>query len=198
METGKPEIISEDKQIERLLSNAFGGPPLIFRVSHNTRKYEISTLVVPGRPEPELCSLATIGLWRTPLTGPNATETSRLELTSLFEVSREGAREVLAAAAFKIMRTHKFVSAGTVFMNCLHDWYPKSTVPHIYFVDANFWSFPNLQPIRMGALHIQFLQTIPITESECQFVQEHGSPALESRLLGSSTNIWDLKRAPCI
>ena len=198
MDTAKPEIVSEDKQIERLLANAFSGPPLLFRVAHNTRKYEVTTLVVPGKPEPELCSLATIGLWRTPLTGPKVAETSRLELAAIFEASREGAREVLAAAAFKIMRTQKYLTAGAVFVNCVHDWYPKATVPHIYFVKANLWSFPQLQPLRMGALQIQFLQAIPITETEYLYVQEHGGQALEARLLGASANIWDLKRNACI
>lgn len=198
MDPGKPEIVSEDKQIERLLADAFGGPPQLFRVFHNTRKYEVDVLAVPQSPEPDLCSLGTIGLWRTTLIGPKIPETSRIELTGIFEVTREGAREVLAAAAFRIMRTQKPVPSGSIFLNCLHDWYPKATVPHLFFVPANLWSFPHLQPTRMGALQIQFLQAIPVTESEYLFAQEHGAQALEAKLLGASTNIADLKRNACL
>lgn len=198
MDLSRPEIVSEDKQIERLLAAAFDGDPQIFRVFHITRKYEVDILAVPQSPEPDLCSLGTIGLWRTTLLGPKIPDTSRIELTGIFEINREGAREVLAAAAFRIMRTQKPVPSGSVFLNCLHDWYPKATVPHLFFVPANLWSFPHLQPTKMGPLQIQFLQAIPITESENQFIQDHGAQALEAKLLGASTNIADLKRNACL
>ena len=198
METNKPEIVSEDKHIERLLANAFGGPPTLQRISHVARKYETTVLSVSGHPEPELSSHATIGLWRTPLTALKIPETQRLELVGIFETNKEGCREVLASAAFRIMRTKKYLSSGNVIQDCLHEWYPKASVPHLYFVDAIHWSFPQLKPAAMGPLTIRFLQAIPIAESEYQFLQEHGSRALESKLLGSSAHIWDLKRQPAI
>ena len=198
MDPVKPEVVSEDKQIERLLAGAFAGVPLHFRVLHNTRKYEVEVIVVPGKPEEELCSLGTVGLWRTPLHGTNSNDSQRIELVSIFEASREGAREVLAAAAFKIMRTQKSVPPGTVFVNCLHDWYPKANVPHLYFVDANLWSFPQLVPTMLGNLQVRFVEALPITEAEYQFVLEHGGHALEAKLLGAASNLWDLKRNSCL
>jgi len=198
MDPVKPEIVSEDKQIEHLLANAFGGSPLRFRVVHNTRKYEVDVLAMPGKPEAELCCLGTIGLWRTNLQGPKTSESQRVELVSIFEASREGAREVLAVAAFKVMRTQRKLSAGTVFVNCLHDWYPQATIRHLYFVDANLWSFPQLVPATMGSLQICFVEALPITESEYQYVQERGGEALEANLLGASANLWDLKQNACL
>ncbi len=198
METNRPEIVSEDRHIERLLANAFGGTPSLQRISHVTRKYETTVLSVPGHPEPELSCLATIGLWRTPLTAPRVLETQRLELIGIFESAKEGCLEVLAAAAFRVMRTQKYLSPGNVIQDCIHEWYPKASVPHLYFVDAAHWSFPQLKPAVMGALTIRFLQALPIAESEYQFLQEHGSRALEAKLLGGSANLWDLKRPPSI
>ncbi len=198
VDPAKPEIVSEDSQIERLLVEAFDGLPRRFGVVHNTRKYEVEVLAVPGSPEPQLCSLGTIGLWQTSHEAGNFPDNARLEITGIFEVSREGAREILAAAAFRIMRTHKPASTGTVFLNCLHDWYPKATVPHLLFVPANLWSFPHLQPTMMGRLQILFLQAIPITEAENQFQQEHGTQALEAKLLGASAAVWDLKRSSVV
>ncbi len=198
MESTKPEIVSEDKHIERLLADAFGGPPTLQRVHHVTRKYETTLLSVSGHPEPELSSLATIGLWRTPLPSPKVLETQRLELVGIFETNKEGCRQVLAAAAFRVMRTKKYLTHGNTIQDCLHEWYPKASVPHLYFVDAAQWSFPQLKPSVMGALTIRFLEAIPIAESEFQFLQEHGSRALESKLLGASATLWDLKRSPAI
>jgi hypothetical protein len=177
-----------------LLANAFGGPPTLQRISHVTRKYETTVLSVPGHPEPELSSLATIGLWRTPLTAPKVLETQRLELVGIFDSAKEGCLEVLAAAAFRIMRTKKYLTPGNVIQDCLHEWYPKASVPHLYFVDASQWSFPQLKPAVMGTLTIRFLEALPITEAEYQFLQEHGSRALEAKLLGASSRLWDLKR----
>ena len=194
MELNRPEIVSEDKHIERLLANAFGGPPNLQRISHVTRKYETTVLSVPGHPEPELSSLATIGLWRTPLTAPKVLETQRLELVGIFDSAKEGCLEVLAAAAFRIMRTKKYLTPGNVIQDCLHEWYPKASVPHLYFVDASQWSFPQLKPAVMGALTIRFLEALPIAEAEYQFLQEHGTRALEAKLLGASARLWDLKR----
>lgn len=203
MQQGKPELASTDAQIERLLATAFAGIPSNvpsdrYRIGHHTRKYEVEVLATPGMPEPQLSCLGTLGLWRTPLTSTQVTNTPRIELVGIFETSREGTRDALAAAAFKIMRTQKAVHSGQVFLNCMHDWYPKATVPHFFFVPANLWNFPHLQATQLGGLQIQFLQAIPITESEYQFQQEHGIQGLEARLLGASTPIWDLKRSACV
>lgn len=198
MDSNKPEIVSEDKHIERLLVEAFGGPPTLQRLHHVTRKYETTVLSVSGHPEPELSALATIGLWRTPLPSPKVAETQRLELVGIFETRKEGCREVLAAAAFRVMRTKKFLTKGSIIQDGLHEWYPKASVPHLYFVDAAHWSFPQLKPSIMGPLTIHFLEAIPIAESEYQFLMEHGSRALESKLLAASANLWDLKRPPAI
>jgi len=198
METGKPEIVSEDKQIERLLENTFAGLAVTQRLVHQTRKYEVSILSVAGRPEPELSTLATIGLWRTLLTGPKTVDTSRLELVGIFESAKDGCREILATAAYKIMRTHKQLVPGSAFQDCVHDWYPKANVPHLYFVEAAKWSFPRLRPSQMGNLNIHFLQALPITQSEFEYLQEHGNRALESKFLAAAVNHWDFKRKACV
>jgi hypothetical protein len=198
MESKKPEIVSEDKHIERLLADAFAGEPVHQRILHVTRKYEVTIVDVAGHPEPELSSFATLGLWRTPLTGPKITETERLELVGIFESNKEGCREVLASAAFRTMRTQKYIHPGSVLQDCVHEWYPKASVPHLYFVEASTWTFPQLKPAMMGKLRIHFLEALPISDAEYQYVEEHGGRALEARLLGASASLWDLKRPSAV
>jgi hypothetical protein len=159
-----------------------------------TRKFEIGLLVAAGRPELELSSLVTVGLWQTGLSGVR----ERLELAGIFASAQEGCREVLAAAAFKVMRTHQALRHGTVLVNCLHDWYPKANVPHLYFVQADQWSFPQLQTMQLGHLRVKFLEALPITEAEKEFVEQKGGAMLESLLLGAAANLWDLRRASVV
>ncbi len=194
MEPQRPEIVSEDRHLERLLAEAFGGVPDVYTAVHHTRKYEVPVLSVHRRPEPELSSLATLGLWRTPLVGLRKGESFRIELVGISETAREGCREVLASAAFRVMRTHQVILPGTVLLNCLHDWYPKASVPHLYFVEARRWSFPTLHPAKMGSLEVHFLEALPVTEEEAQHVASYGGQALEAKLLGASANLWDLRR----
>lgn len=190
--------MSESQQILEAVESGFGGKALEFQVIHVSRKFEITTLIVPGKPEPELCSISTSGLWHTQGNILYPGTPTRYELTGVFEINREGAREIVAAAAFKIMRTQRLPRPGQVFLNIVHEWYPKASVPHVYITEAHEWTFPALQPFRLGPVQVKFLQIIPITDSEAQLVEEQGGTTLEEHLLGAATSIWDLRRSPCL
>lgn len=198
MEEARPEIVSEDRTLEKAIEKAFGAAGTLYTVVHHTRKFEVPVMTVKGKPERELSSLATVGLWRTPVSGGKLKENQRIELVGVFETAREGCREALAAAAFRVMRTGKAFGPGTVLLNCLHDWYPKATVPHFYFVQAQRWGFAQLQPVKMGALEVVFLEVLPVTEGEVNLLNELGPGALESKLLGASVSLWDLKRPSAV
>jgi hypothetical protein len=181
-------------ELTRRITATLGGKCGRYVLADRTRKFEIGMIAAPGKPEAELTSLVTVGLSQTVLTGT----AQRLELAGIFPTDKEGCREVLAAAAFKVMRTHQAIQPGTVQLNCLHDWYPKANVPHLYFVEAEHWNFPQLQPIDMGSFTVKFLQALPITEAEKELVEQQGGMGLESLLLGAAANLWDLRRASVV
>lgn len=180
--------------LSRQISLALGSACDHYTLADRTRKFEIGLLAAVGRPEAELSSLVTLGLWQTALTGT----LERMELAGIFASDKQGCREVLAAAAFKTMRTHQAIRHGTILVNCLHDWYPKASVPHLYFVPAELWSFPQLRPIVLGDITVKFLEALPITEAEKALVEEKGGPMLEGLLLGAAANLWDLRRASVV
>ena len=198
MDNIKPEIVSEDGLIERALTHAFAGPTLLHPHLDQTRKFEIKVLSAHNRPEYGQTSLATIGLWRTPLVAHNNNHPSRLELFGFFPASKEGCIDILSSAAFRLMRTHEAIEPGTVFLDYIHPWYPKATVAHLYFTEPNRLHQIDLDEIRMGNLMVRFLEIIPITPEEHDYLLQQGADALESALLGSAFDLSDLKRSSAI
>ncbi len=198
MSYGKPEVVSEDKQVVRKVSGAFGGTVSIERHLDATRKFEVSILCAPDRPISGINSYSTVGLWRTALEAlPNHTPV-RLEIVAAFPSDKEGFREILASAAFRIMRTRRHAAAGHVFADYVREWYPKSTVPHLFFTVPSTWEEDALDDMTMGNLELQFLQILPITQGEYEFLMEHGEDALEMRLIGAAVDFYDLKRKSAV
>ena len=198
MDNLKPAIISEDRQIERTLAQTFAGPITLHTRTDNTRKFEVSILSAHNRPAQGLVYLGTIGLWRTPLLSHKNSRPSRLELFGIFAASKDGCLDILASAAFRVMRTHEQIDAGTVFLDYVHPWYPKATVAHLYFADPGRLHAIPLDEIRMGNLSVRFLELIPITPSEHDYLLQHGADALEGALLGGAADLSDLKRNPAV
>lgn len=198
MTNGKPEVVSEDKQIARKVALAFGSQTTTERHLDSTRKLEISILCVSNCPIPGVNSYSTVGLWRTSLEhGPDALPV-RLELVAAFPAEKDGFREVLAAAAFRIMRTRKAAAPGHVFPDYVHEWYPKATVPHLFFSVPSSWEEDALSEVQMGNLEVQFLQILPISQPEYDFLLEHGEDALELKFIAGAVDFYDLKRKSAI
>ncbi len=198
MDHSKPEIVSEDGLIERALTHAFTGPTTLYPHSDQTRKFEIKILSAFNRPEHGQISLGTIGLWRTPLIPHKNAAPTRLELFGIFAAGKEGCIDILSSAAFRIMRTHESIEPGTVFLDYIHPWYPKATVAHLYFAKPGNLHTIQLDEIRMGNLNVRFLEVIPITPTEHDYLLKHGADALEGALLGSAVDLSDLKRNPAV
>ena len=198
MDNLKPEIISEDRQIERALAHAITGPNTHHTSTDSTRKFKVFILGSPHRPTQGLVSLGTMGLWRTPLLSHNNSRPHRLEFFGIFAANKDGCLDILASAAFRVMRTHEQIDTGTVFVDYVHTWYPKATVSHLYFAEPGSLHPMQLDEIRMGNLSVRFLEVIPITPSEHIFLLKHGPSELEGALLGSAADLSDLKRNPAV
>ena len=194
MDNFKPEIVSEDGQIERTLIQAFAGPATLHTHAHNTKKFEISILSVYNRPANGLACLGTIGLWRTSLLSHQDSHPARLELFGIFAADKVGCRDMLASAAFRVMRTREHIDPGTVFLDYVHAWYPKATAAHLYFAEPGRLHAIQFDEIRMGNLGVRFLELIPITPSEHDYLLQHGADALEAALLVGAADLTDLKR----
>ena len=198
MPNGKPEVVSEDKQITRKVAVAFGGQTTTERHLDSTRKLEISILCASNCPSPGVNSYSTIGLWRTSLEHAIDAVPVRLELVAAFPADKEGFREVLAAAAFRIVRTRKAAAPGHVFADYVHEWYPKATVPHLFFSVPSSWEEDALNEVRVGSLEVQFLQILPISQTEYDFLLEHGEDSLELKFIDQAVDFYDLKRKSAI
>lgn len=198
MSTGKPEVVSEDKQVVRKVSAAFGGTQSIERHLDLTRKFEISILCAPDRPIHGVNSYSTVGLWRTALEALPNNEPVRLEIVAAFPADKDGFREILASAAFRVQRTRKAATAGQVFPDYVREWYPKSTVPHLFFTMPSTWGEGALDAMTMGNLEVRFLQILPIAQSEYEYLLEHGEDALEMKLIGGAVDFYDLKRKAAV
>ena len=198
MSNTRPEVVSEDKQIARIVAAAFGGLTTTERHLDSTRKLEISILCAPNRPIPGINSYSTIGLWRTPLDPAPQSPPVRLELVGAFPADKEGFQEILASAAFRMIRTRKAAAPGHVFPDYVREWYPKSTVPHLFFTVPSTWDEGTLDEMRMGNLEVQFLQVLPIAQTEYDYLLEHGEDALELKLIESAVDFYDLKRKTAV
>jgi len=100
----------------------------------------------------------------------------------------------VATSAFFVMKDGWLAAPGVVFPNALSEYYPQTTVPHLMWVEP--FDFDGLSTVAVPGLEtdLHVLQGVPLSEAECEFLQDNGFDALEQRLSQSEVPHFDLFR----
>src|SRR5262249_54635011 len=97
-------VSAQKKKIAKHIVHAFGGEPHVFEYKHDTLPLTVALLHCDDRPDEGSTSYSTIGLSDYPMFQEGEEFPVRLEIAGLCATSAEFFPNILASAAFCIMR----------------------------------------------------------------------------------------------
>jgi antitoxin YqcF len=195
---GKPKVVSpENKALAKYVVKAFGGTPHVTEYEHDTADLSIGILWCQDRPVDGVTSYSTIRLSDYPMTWGKGEFPTRIELASACASKYNLFPNILASAAFCIIRTQRPCYPGAVMPDYVREYYASTAVPHLYFTAPFLWE-DALRPLNLQTKTVNWLLAMGISESEYSYLKEHGDNSLEDRFEERQIDIFDLSRPSAV
>jgi len=194
----KKEPSEENKRIARRVADAFGGKAEVVEYLHDTLPLVTHLLYSKDRPHKGVTSYSTLGLSDYPMLDDDKSEyPTRLEIVGVSSNKVRHYPNIIAGAAFCIMRTKRLCYPGAVMRDYVKEYYPKTKLPHLYFTSP-FLREDSLKTVRLKTKEVSWLLVLPIAESECRYLLRESDEALEDRFEEEEIDIYDLSRKPVV
>lgn len=185
------------KAVARHALEIFGGDPVVHAYHHDEiEDLSVDMLEVDDSPDEGLISYSTLGVFAAELVhddgGPMET---RVELCSEMPDDVELWGNVMATAAFTLIRGGHAVIPGSVLAHCVAEYYAETTVPHLYLCVPYSWEDGNFPRLEIDGVVVNWLQAVPISDAERVFIEVSGHEKFEDELLKREPDIYDLERS---
>jgi hypothetical protein len=147
--------------------------------------------VSEGSPEQGWTTCSTVQLHRH--TNLLEDRDVRVELMARARESDRLIANVVATAAFNVMKDGWLAAPGVVFPDLVAEYFVDTTTPHVMWADP--FSDPELRTVEIsGVGTVHWLLAVPLSAAEVEFLHEHGYDALEERLGAAGAEYFDLWR----
>lgn len=183
----------ENKMVARHVARAFGGDFNVRQVVHDTQPLTVDVLRCEDTPDDGLISYSTIGLSDHPMTYEEGEFPTRLEITAVTDAEDSKMDLIIGSAAFRIMQTHELVYPGRVLEGYVEEYHPEGDLPHLYFTDPFPWG-EELGTLDCDTKQVSFLLAMPLSDSELEYLLEHGDEALDELFAENEVAYYDLDR----
>jgi hypothetical protein len=193
---GVTEVSDTHKQIARTVAAALGGKARVVRYWDAAEKSAIALVIAPDRPHERVTSVGTVGLSDWPVTG-RLVPPLGVEIVGACDSAETTFPNVIATAAFCVINSGWTCEPGAIFSGVVAAHRPNTTVPHLLFVEPFLWE-EELNAREIGDRTVAWLLAVPISPSERDFTQRHGTDALEDRFEQAQIDIFDLDRDPVV
>lgn len=189
-----PNAASEaNKQIAKDMRAVFDGAQCkVLSYLDKDEKSEIHVLHSTETPEEGLISFATVGLSDYPDDSYEVDPPLGVEIVSVSNLPDFG--EVVSTAAFCVINSGYRVQPGAVFPGVVRLHHPDTTVPNLMFLDPYLWDEEDLASRVYGDKTVAFLQAVPVSDAETEYVLENGSDALSALFEEKDPDFIDLQR----
>lgn len=185
-------ISSDNKAIARHLVDAFGGKPSIREYLHDNLPLKVDILSSNNQPSKEMVSYGTIGLSDVPLKWGDGEFETRIELCGVADSSKEFFPNIVASAAFSIMKSKIVCYPGSTMRNYVKEYYKETKLPHLYFSSPFVWD--ELKMLTLQTKKVTWLLCFPISQIEFDFLKKEGDEKFEDMLESAEINIFDFDR----
>jgi hypothetical protein len=152
-------------------------------------------LICNDCPLPGLTTYSTVTLHEAP-NELNGTVV-RVELAVVAPRASENYPDMLAMAAFNVLKDGWLAAPGVVFDSIMKYYDLSSALDHILWTPPFPWSKLGSATID-DDLTVQWLLAVPISESERLFLLEHGYDQLEAVFAENEIQYFDLERLPVV
>ena len=190
-----PPVTEEKKTIAKHLADVFGRPIHVKEYTHDTEPIAVDILRSDDHPVGGVTSYSTLGLSDYVIPWGMGEFPTRLELAGASATANEAFPNILASAAFRMMRTGDVYHPGAVIENYVHQYFPDSPLPHLYFTTPFVWA---LTAFDAATKKITWLQAMPIAPSEQAYLKTHGDQELERRFKEHRIDVFDINRQPVV
>ena len=175
---------------------AFGGGTLqVARYYDEPEEHSVNILHCADRPGVGFDSYSTVDLhlvenW---LEGDDI----RVELACVVESSASAMANVLATAAFNVMKDGWLAAPGVVFPDLLSEYDLSETFRNVLWMEP--FVHQQLSEVDLGdGLRAHWLMAMPISEAERRFLVSEGYFELERRFEAAQVEYWNLNREPLV
>lgn len=190
--------VSEDnKRIAELAARAFGGDYQVREYLHDTEPLAVDILRCEDRPRVGVTSYSTIGLSDNPARSGERKLPTWREIAGVCATVVQFFPNVLASAAFHVMRTGEAYRPGVVMANYVRQYDESTPLPHLYFTEPFPWG-DALKSLKCPTKTVSWLMAVPISESQYSYVKRHGDSSLEKLLRSSQIDIFDMNRSSVV
>jgi hypothetical protein len=186
-------VSAKNKAVARHAAKALGGTPRIHAYHHDTENLSVDVLSCQDRPCSGVTSYSTIGLSDHPMVKDGKEFPTRLEIAGACATTKQRFANILVSAAFCIIRTRRLYHPGRVMPDCIREYYPDTTVPHLYFTAPFLWE-ETLRTLDCGTKQVSWLLAVPISEAEYEYFKRLGDEALEDLFEKQQIDVFDLTR----
>ncbi len=170
---------------------AFGGKPEVRKYHDRDEAHSVDILACAGRPTPGFVSYSTVGVH----TMPNKIDDDdiRVELAGVAGKDVPEFPNVLATAAFYVLKDRWHCAPGIVFPSLLKEYRLSSTLEHVMWAEPFPWEKLSSVEVRDG-LTIHWLLAVPISEAERKLLMDKGFYVLERLFTDREIEYFDLNR----
>lgn len=181
------------RRLARAAADAFGGQPRVNRYYDEPEAHAVDILACRDAPAPGYSTYSTLTLHES----PNLLEGNdiRVEIAGVAESRFVEFPNVIATAAFHIIKQGWLCAPGVVFPGIMSEYDLPRALEHVLWVTPFAWE--DLHSVDLadnGPVH--WLLAVPISEGERQFLIERGYDELVQQFEQDDVEYFDLERAP--
>jgi hypothetical protein len=191
------EVSKENLAIAKMAAAAFGADFTVRAYYDVGRKNEVDILRCEDRPEKAFTSYATIGLSDHPNYRDGEEFETRLEIVGACRSSFDRFANVLATAAFCVIKSHWFCAPGIIFPDVVAAELKGSAMKHLMFVPPFLWE-EELKTLRFPKKTVAWLLAVPVADAELRYAREHGPRKLEAVFEKRKVDVFDIDRKSAV
>lgn len=188
-----PEPSKENVAIARAVAKVFGGEWKVCDYYDDSRTNHVDILSSVDRPQKGLSSFATVGLSdHLIFKDGRPLENVRTELVGACASAFSDFPNVLASAAFEIIKERQFIAPGVIFPDIVAQYRDKGLMRNAMFVPPFLW--PDLETLELPKKTVAWLLLVPVSDAEMKYACDKGPAKLEELFEKEEIDIFDIDR----
>jgi hypothetical protein len=182
-------------EVARRAAAVIGGTAQVHEYWNDGDRNRIAILSVQDQPAKGWATYSTVGLHRA----PNILDDRdvRVEMIGMAAGAVEAFPNVIASAAFFVIKNHWLCAPGVIFPDVLDGYEVSKTLRHLVWATPFPWPALNGFSTSSG-LDVHWLLAIPISDSERALIVENGFDRFEDLMERRDVPYFDLERIPIV
>jgi hypothetical protein len=191
-------VSDDDKKIAKKVFSAFGGErPTVRNYFNDSRDISVDIISVAGTPDVDISSYGTIGLSDYPMFWDGKEFPTRLELCGAALSSFSVFPNIIAEAAFTIIRSREVWRPGSFIRDLVVNYEPNFGLRSLYITSPFFWD-RDLHELILSNKVVNWLMCFPISAAELGYLEKYGIDQFESMLEEAGADVFDTSRDSCV